>query len=269
MRQYIGITGFMNLEELERVSNSYLGGSTDPFIMVGILVSHKTFHGLLNKWPNRYPRPVAIDKMLEKVSDARLHTYIHYATDARHEDMSIELTDLAEAFGQASGIQLNIPWPSVRTLRKFKESPASKHHKIILQVGPRALNMIDGRAERLVLMLRSYTHFDAIDYILLDPSGGHGEDMNLKSTRGYMRAIHDAGLHEKFGIGICGGLSDQNIDHITTLLEEFPNTSIDAEGRLRDEDDHLDVSRAIRYADSALTIMREAKEKLRKKEEVT
>lgn len=69
-------------------------------------------------------------------------------------------------------------------------------------------------------------------------------------TREYLRALEDMDLD--IGLGVAGGLSAETLHLVEPLIEEFPDLSIDAEGRLRDESDKLDLTAAKRYAVKSL-----------------
>lgn len=255
MRQYIGITGFMTSEELERVSGNFLYTEGDPFLMAGILVSRKTFREQGNKWPNRYPKFLEIDKITREVIE-NVGQYIHYHTEAKEWDLLVELMALVGSYPSVYGIQLNLAWPNLSSLRKFKELSRG-NCELILQVGREAMFMLDDSPDKVAGILSNYArHDNVVNYVLLDASGGYGIEMNLVRTENYLQAIYDKGLHEKFGVVIAGGLSHKNLERILPLFERFPNLSIDAEGKLRGRDDHLDIGKAIHYANSALSLMR-------------
>jgi len=49
------------------------------------------------------------------------------------------------------------------------------------------------------------------------------------------------------GLGVAGGLSPTTLDLVRPLTNEFPDLSIDAEGRLRTPEDHLDLAVSSEY----------------------
>ena len=55
------------------------------------------------------------------------------------------------------------------------------------------------------------------------------------------------------GHGIAGGFSAETLPNLITdkILLEFPSTSIDAEGKLRDVNDDLDIEKAKAYVAKA------------------
>jgi hypothetical protein len=264
MRPYIGITGFMNDTEIEAVASGYDGAHRDPFIMAGILVSSKTFLGKSNKWPNRYPDFHAIRTMLAygKSADLRdIDFYIHYNTDCRDERLLFELLALVGAYPSITGLQLNIAWPDPKVLHAFADMTADRY-RIILQIGIGAMSDIGFDPQILVSRLNSYIpSVPVIDYVLLDPSGGYGKPMDVQMAEKYLDQIYAKDLHKRFGIGIAGGLCAENVAGIASLIKKFPGLCIDAEGKLRDGDDRLSVRSAVNYANKALELYRQAREK--------
>lgn len=74
---------------------------------------------------------------------------------------------------------------------------------VVLQVGPKAFLMINDEPEMLEDMIQNY--LGIVDYVLLDSSGGLGQELNPFAMRDYLFAI---AKHEKqLGLGVAGGLS--------------------------------------------------------------
>ena len=179
-------------------------------------------------------------------------TTIHFST----RNVEELVTDLLAMVGLFSGedqallhgFQLNIPWPDPKLLDQYRAFQTGTD-SIILQVGSNAFAQVDNSPQELVKKLKAYKH--VVNYILLDPSGGTGKLMAIGPMRDYLRAIFDAGL--QLGVGIAGGLSAETLSMIEPIMAEFKgNISIDAEGRLRDEHDNLDLAKAKAYARRSL-----------------
>ena len=59
------------------------------------------------------------------------------------------------------------------------------------------------------------------------------------------------------GLVVAGGLCAENIEELLTpLLPGWAHVSIDAEGRLRDEEDVLDVGAAQAYLEAAVQLLK-------------
>ena len=72
----------------------------------------------------------------------------------------------------------------------------------------------------------------------------------MKVLREYLATIQAKELG--VGLGVAGGLCAERLYLLDGLLDEFPNLSIDAEGRLRDANDQLDLSAAKDYVLGAI-----------------
>ena len=91
-----------------------------------------------------------------------------------------------------------------------------------------------------------------VRYILVDPSGGYGKLFATDQAREYLSALSDLAL--PIGLVLAGGLGDQTIELIRPLVKDFPDLSIDAEGRLRDHQDNLSLPVVQDYLTKALGI---------------
>lgn len=254
-RPYIGITGFMKWEEVCSVSIfmppsvDLLPGSLDRILMVGVSASLKTLRGRQNKWPNRYPKVEEISKIFCYESDVL--NLIHYNTDEK-ETLAGQLDELIKHGGpNLHGFQLNIAWPSPIVLVAFRLLHPNK--VIVLQVGSRAFQLVGHSPARLAKKVQD-EYQGLIDYILLDSSGGLGKIFEPERFREYLQALQEKNLG--IGLGVAGGLSAATLGILEPLAKDFPDLSIDAEGRLRDKNDCLDVVSAIKYVSVASQIFK-------------
>lgn len=229
---YIGVTGFMSRDEvlaaLEAID--HLPNWSDRKLMVGVLASSKTLAGQSNKWPNRYPKVDDIAELFP--ADRRTVNLIHYATDDCHT-LGDQLEALVRLGGKyLDGFQLNVRWPDPSTI-----IVVPPYMRVVLQINPRALADADNNPATVAKFLTDYN--GVISDVLIDASGGRGTLMDPIAARGYLEAIVAA--HPKLGIGVAGGLSAQTVGQLQKLVDLFPKLSVDAEGRLRTTDDHLDL----------------------------
>ena len=240
MKPYIGITGFMSGGEV-RVMLNLMPKNCSRKLMVGALIDWRTLNGLTpNKWPNRYP---AIKEISGIFTDHQaVLNLAHYHT-RELTTLYWQLEDIIKSCGpNLHGLQLNIAWPDPMILKLLRAKPGIQ---IVLQVGDRAFEMIRHSPERLATKIAE--EYDGlIDRVLLDPSGGTGKEFDPAEIAEYLSALKktrlDFGLN--FGLGVAGGLSSKNLRRVEPLLSEFPDLSIDAEGRLRNSDDQLDLREA-------------------------
>ena len=237
-KPYIGITGFMSLNDAMQVLDA-ISVNMDRLVMVGVLASLKTMRGAQNKWPNRYP---VMDKIADIFPDHPLAlNLIHYNTKEKDTlgDQLVAMT----GFGGANmhGFQLNIAWPLLDVLRRYRKEHATK--QIVLQVGGYAFEVVNHSPEQLAAKVAEYD--GVVEYVLLDPSGGYGKPFDPERARDYLQALKAQNL--EMGLGVAGGLSPTTLDLVRPLTNEFPDLSIDAEGRLRTPEDHLDLAVSSEY----------------------
>ncbi len=244
-RPYIGVNGFMNMADVLTALNS-LPENGYRSLMVGVLASSKTLNGHTNSLPNRFPDVRNIHKIF--VRDPRALNLIHYATD-NEGYLAAELVQMSEYGGlNMNGFQLNITWPSQYSILRLHETCGKKF--IVLQIGRRAFEMMDNSPELIADNVADYG--DSIDHVLLDLSGGHGKPLDALQLRSYLDAIKSR--VPRIGLGVAGGLSPNTLELIQPLVEDFRDLSIDAEGRLRTPEDHLDLAVAGDYIKKAYQI---------------
>ncbi|OGC58182.1 hypothetical protein A3A70_00405 [candidate division WWE3 bacterium RIFCSPLOWO2_01_FULL_42_11] len=242
---YVGITGFMSRAEVDAVLSEFPKTAARA-LMVGVLVSSKTLRGVPNKWPNRFPAVGNVAGIFP--SHPQALNLIHYSTDdkASLHDQLVELVQLGGA--NLHGFQLNIAWPMPGAVRHFRE--AFPHLKLVLQVGWHAFEMVHHSPKLLAERVLYYG--DSIDYVLLDPSGGLGKPLDVSKARGYLTAlVTQMGFAQ---LAVAGGLGPDTLSLVEPLVKEFSELSIDAEGRLRDADDHLLLEACHVYVAKALGI---------------
>lgn len=243
MKPYIGITGFMEQWEVGNILKIF----TEEFsrkLMIGVLVSWKTLAGQKNKYPKRYPR---IERVAYLFPDSsKVVNLIHYNAK-KSENLNTQLFLLTNIGGKnLHGFQLNMVWPEISELKKYLERYGDM--RIVLQINNRAFEMIGNSPHALAKKVSDYEGF--ITDILLDLSEGKGKLTEPEDFRGYLRAIKDK--CPNIGLGIAGGLAPDTVLSVSSLLNEFPDLNIDAEGRLRDENDDLDIWPSTLYITEAL-----------------
>lgn len=245
-KPYIGITGFMHRREVDEVLGCFPADSPN-LVMIGMLASSRTIRGEPNKWPQRYPPLGQLGSIFK--NDIRALNLIHFNT----KDAGQLAGDMLIAHGMAGpycdGFQLNIAWPDPRVLESYRTKMAAlqKRHVIVLQCGGNALDQVNRDPDELAKRVAGYEGL--IDYMLLDPSGGLGKAIDLGFATPCLDALEEF-VPESIGLGIAGGLSAGNLWHLRPLLQKR-RFSIDAEGRLRDANDDLDLVKACDYLTTA------------------
>jgi hypothetical protein len=254
MQPYIGITDFTSFSQVERMQDVFARHrktKSERMLHVGVMMSYKTLHGIPTKWSSVFPAKETIRGIF--ASD-EAYNCLHYADYDRNPDL---WRDLVEAISYGGilirALQLDMVWPepadianAVHTSRKYLE--------VILQINSVALDDVDNDPGRLVERLEEYQH--VIHRVLLDKSMGRGLGLDAAALLPFARAIQNA--YPELGLGIAGGLGPDSLNLIAPLHAEFPNVSIDAQGRLRHSGsalDPIDWNLAERYLINALHLV--------------
>ncbi len=243
---YIGITGFMDQSEVRKVLAA-LPDATTHRLMVGVLMSSVTLLGGRSDQPNRYPAAAAVGNIFAR--HPRALNLLHYHTVSTGAALASEMRDARRFAGAAcDGFQLNVKWPAPAALRSYRDESSSRD-VIVLQCGPAALAEAPQAAQ---LAGRVAEYSGLIDYVLVDGSAGRGEPLSIGFAQEAFAELRKA--VPEMGIGVAGGLTAASVERLAALIGADPDFSIDAEGRLRNADDHLDVEAAIQYLTAAAAL---------------
>lgn len=262
---YIGVTGFTNVAQIRwlvwRLADRHedQDGTLKPGrkLMVGVLVSDKTMRGEPNKWPGRFPPVEMISEIFKAAADSGDAMALRIAHFNTHDPgmLGAQLIDLYEiADRQMSGIQLNVYWPERAQLEKYREE-VPPTHRVILQLGRRAMEGL--QVKEITRKVASYG--DLITDVLVDPSGGEGRMSDLQAFFPLMDAIQ-AAVGDHLGLGYAGGLDKHGAGLMVQLYQRYPDLSIDAEGRLRDSQDNLNLVDTADYVETAIEAIRSARQ---------
>lgn len=233
---YIGITGFMSRKDAEEAWNRF--SHPDRLLMIGVLANNKTVEQLTQDQPQRYPHIADIATIFPTKGTIRpnILNLIHFNTSDT-STLAYHLEVLTSIAGRSfGGFQLNVPWVDPNILQTYRKRHPGK--KIVLQIrrsfSPRkAAELIAERYARL------------FDYLLIDQSLGTGRKLKVGRTRKYLQCFREVGVEEYAGLVISGGVCAQTAPSLVgPLVDEFPNLSVDMEGRIRDKYDRLDVEKA-------------------------
>lgn len=248
---YIGITGFTTRDELDEVVAA-LSESPPRRLMCGVLLSNALLAGESSDAPNRCPSPNDIAGIFS--NDPRCLNLIHYRPQPG--------ANLADALARATevggpnchGVQINAtrgaPWPDPEALVGYRER--SQPQRVVLQAGREAMTSVDGDPARLAQRCADYAGI--VTDVLVDASEGLGLPLDADRSARYLDALADAA--PELGLVVAGGLCADNIEELLSpLLPLWSHVSIDAEGRLRDAEDVLDVGAAVAYLGVAVNLL--------------
>lgn len=223
---YVGVTGFMSRAQVQEALK-LVPPSAKHKLMVGVLMSDKTLAGGENSYPKEYPRRESVADIF--IADPRVLNLVHFNTH-NVELLSQHLAQITRNFAGQNlhGFQLNITWPSLKTLDFYRFSHPEK--LIVLQIGKEAMKSIESDLEFRQRLIEYDQHVDAV---LIDMSGGAGKSLNPLASQGWLETVR--GLR-KFDLGIAGGLGPWTLSLLDPLIPHFSNLSIDAQGNLQAQD---------------------------------
>lgn len=245
MYPYIGITDFMNFEQVQNmlaIFTAHRPKHINRELHVGVMMSYKTLHGIPSKWQKAFPRKEDIYKIF---SSTQTYNCLHYAD---YDDHPNTWKSIAEAIewgsrsfdaGFLDALQLDMVWPSPRQIKRglhYTNYTKSRRMDVILQIGKNALEEADNDPRVVVQRLKEYEGI--ISRVLLDKSMGKGLGMDAQGLIPFARAIRES--FPTLEIGAAGGLGPETMHLVEPLIKEFPDISIDAQGRLRPSGNALD-----------------------------
>lgn len=251
-KPYIGITDFMNPDQVRQMLEVFAKAGAEKLgrrLMVGVMMSYKTLNGLATKWTAAFPPKESIRDIFG-IHPLAFNT-LHYADyDTIDVAKSIEF---ATTFGGPNmhAIQLDMIWPDPTIVKNYRDN--HPWTQVIVQGNAKAMAAVDNNPDAFAARLKTYG--DAVDYVLLDKSMGKGLGMDTAGLLPFARAIVER--IPGMGLAAAGGLGPDTLHLLDPLIAEFPNLSIDAQGKLRPSGnalDPIDWDMASRYLTKALRL---------------
>lgn len=255
MKPYIGITGFKTQPEVAEAAQLF--GEhlqyTEYIAMFGFIASNKR----LANWDvggTNSPAAKELTTLTALVSNEYL-PMIHYYTPNR-DTLAQEIKTLFTETGlytSCQAVQLNVHWPDQNQLELIKKDFPDMH--IVLQLKKQALE------EPLNELIKKTKAYDGlVEYVLVDPSGGTGEDFDLSNCTIIMKSVQY--VLPRTCIGIAGGLSGENVyermKSVATIVKQ--DFCVDAQGKLRIElfgESLLSLEKVKKYIENAAKAVKE------------
>lgn len=256
-KPYIGVTGFMQPKEIEALQKLF-GPNDSHQLMVGILVSHKTWNGIPSKYPNLFPPRERLQELVAEVDETRAFALFHYNAvgpigdvygsrkewvtdeavffeDCRQiidEEIGSWKPDLRTGFG---GFQFNFPLPkrpSLYWLDARRRSLCGGPTRSVLQIWPKLLNPVRELicpdvdvADFLDLEYGSHSQrFNNFPFqtLLYDASGGFGVDLPsdglLSALEPYFKLCNAS---PGLRLAIAGGLCEKTIGSYRSVVDAY------------------------------------------------
>ena len=248
---YVGITDFMTGDQARAMTEVFVrcgGTRIGRLLMVGVMMSHKTLHGLPTKWTAAFPAKENVSPIFLPHA-AALNT-LHYAD---YENVT-RLTDL-EAVVRWCGpnldaIQFDMVWPEPKMLAALHAIHPSL--RFILQVGKNALAQANDNPVELVRRLDAYDIHD----VLLDRSMGRGKPLEASVLMPFIDALIEHLPH--LDITVAGGLGPDTFQLVEPLVRNYRSISVDAQGQLRASGnalDPIDWPRAVAFLEGIIPLL--------------
>lgn len=232
---YIGITDFMTFEQVQQMLSVFKANcktGQHRRLHVGVMMSQKTLNGLETKWSKAFPGKEVIADIF---GSSETMNCLHYADYEDHDLLRNLIQAITWGGENINALQLDMVWPSPNHIAEAIRV-LSTELEVILQLNAKALAQCDNEPQKVVELLRNYQ--GVVDHVLLDKSAGKGLGMDALGLLPFARAIREA--FPDLGLVAAGGLGPNTMGLVEPLLEEFPNISIDAQGRLRPSGNALD-----------------------------
>jgi len=233
---YIGITDFMTFEQVRKmlaVFKTHLRQGSQRLLHVGVMMSYKTLHGIETKWSKAFPAKEAI---VDIFTSDDVYNCLHYADYDHNSDLGNTLARAISHGGIGiNAMQLDMIWPDPGQVAHGVHT-SRRHIEVILQVGKNAIEEANDDPRVVVQRLEDYE--GVIHRVLLDKSMGRGLGMDATALLPFARAIKER--FPDLGLTVAGGLGPNTMYLVEPLVSEFPDLSIDAQGKLRPSGNALD-----------------------------
>lgn len=247
--QYVGVAGTTQVQEIQQIREMLdcLRWPTGLRFMNGPLVSRKTLLGETPDDPVQYSPIEQVAPLL--CDDPRFFNVMHF--NSRDPRLAGQLEQIATLSPNLHGIQLNILWPQVAELRRFRHRYPDV--QLILQLSRHTLSSVGNRTQDLIACLRPYA--GVADYLLFDPSGGEGKPYDHSEASQLLIDLQASELPMQ--LGVTGGLCADRCWRLRRLLDRYPQLCWDAQSGLRDPGDGncLDLGRCYGFLAASRSLL--------------
>ncbi len=249
--QYVGVSGITTIAERDAILEMWPKTAPPMSLMLGFLASQKTLNG--GECNARSPKVENIKYLFS--DDPKVINLVHYYTPDTSDlcNQLLRLTDMDREYPNY-GVQLNCCWPPIEQLQNFSQSSlrslsasrqwGSRGTRVVLQLGSKALQTCDTK--------KLYPYQGLVTDVLIDPSGGKGKDLVLKYLPQLIEMIQEC--LPDIRVVIAGGLCADALLQYADIICRY-GLSIDAEGKLRNENDKLSFDEVKKYLDIGYQIV--------------
>lgn len=233
VKNYIGITGFKSIKEIEAI-NEITNHKHNRF-MYGIITSTKRIQNP-NKEGRVSPKFKNIRNLLNKCENQNIFAALHYYTSNQEKHLEKDIDILSQFETNLKGVQWNIEWPNPQIIKKL-----NLEHIIQLKK-----HILEGSFDEIKYKIDKYANtFQNKLHILIDPSGGKGQEIELNKYKNVIQYLANNNLNW----GIAGGLSPKNVTgklNQTINIAKTKKFSTDIESKVR-TNNQLDMLKCKEY----------------------
>ncbi|MEK7646465.1 MAG: hypothetical protein AAB381_02110 [Patescibacteria group bacterium] len=254
---YIGITGFRTYKEVAEMLQVFMRHRrlhSERLLHVGVMTHYHRVNETSGESASSF---IANDRIASVFCSPEVQVYncLHYADMAHRKTLAADLRKAVALGGyNLDAIQLDLRWPRPERIAEALRDD-TRRIEVILQIDKYILNEAGQSPANLVEKLKPYQ--GVIHRVLLDESMGQGEPMNPDRLLPYLRALSQS--LPDLGLGVAGGLGPHGLEILKPILAEFPDISIDAEGKLSTrghQGDPLDLAHTEKYLIHALRLVK-------------
>jgi hypothetical protein len=292
-QSYIGVTGFMEPAEIEALQAMFSPGDSHK-LMVGLLVSYKTWHGIPSRYPHLFPDPSLLQELASAVDVTRAFALVHYnakgprcdnyasVQEYRQDEQQLywdcrDILRMVDSWTRDEqsafcGFQINFPLPSKMTLVSIENHfrrIGTDGNLSVLQVWPQSIQSSPRRVRSnqaiakyidteygVATNSRLGTRRYPFGTILYDVSGGFAQDLDPSGVVDSLEPfISLCQKRQHLRLAVAGGLCAETVGHFRPLVQAYPQISIDAQGKLRAPDGTMNIDAAKRYIEAAQQLL--------------
>lgn len=247
---FIGVTGFTRREEVEAALEVF-PHDTPRKLMVGVLADRNTLKGQASERGHSHPPVDTIPDIF--TDDPRVLNIVHYSVYPNQGTITVgrELKELRKRMGpNLHGFKLNVPW--LQPNDDLRE--VSVGMRMMLVLGREAFGMLAYGPEIVIEWLSLLGTI--LSDVIVAPTTVRRDGLDIEKIEPLLKVLIRE--HGTLGIGMGGGLSPENVwERVQPLTKYYPALSIDAQGKLRTEEDDLDRNRVRAYLKASTTLFKE------------
>ncbi len=242
---YVGIKGVTSHTEVESILSS--APDMRHAVMVGILMNEDILAGKPVQHPKRYPDISRLNEIF--IGHPRALNLVCYQTKAP-DSLYDQLCEIRERTGsRLHGFQLDLPEPPILVMDRIRQDwPQAKFS---LRINREMFRRSGHRPDVLACTVKEIS--DLIDYAFVDFTNGDGVPCSPDLLRSLLGALRSAKVPLHLGIG--GGLGVYTLSPLKSILRESPDLCLDADFRLRDEQDRLDIQASGEFLNKAARLL--------------